>query len=187
MTDARLFDLVRFSRGFLHEAGLITDSEYAWLVAEADLAKGEGSPSPRRLESYDEVRQKLDWLLDNARHMTVNVSMAYCDQTQKPSVNFNALAAEPPAAYRQWTKAGDHRGRFEEAVGRMARFHALPDGTEALILRLHSGDETPARARKEKGSWIVTIEGRQPFELGPFYGEILQITKEVEINKETTP
>jgi len=58
ITHVRLFDLVRYSRGYLHEADLITDDEYAWLCG-APLAKGAGSPSPRRLEDYDDLRAKL--------------------------------------------------------------------------------------------------------------------------------
>lgn len=57
--STRLFDLVRYCRGQLHEDGLITELEYAWLTADADLAKGAGSPSPRRLEEYDELRTEL--------------------------------------------------------------------------------------------------------------------------------
>ena len=58
-TNVRLFDLVRFMRSELHEAELITDQEYGWLCAEAPMAKGQGSPSPRRLEDYDEIRAKM--------------------------------------------------------------------------------------------------------------------------------
>lgn len=59
MNDARLFDLVRYQRSELFDAELITDEEYSWLLSEASLAKGSGSPSPRRLESYDQVRAKI--------------------------------------------------------------------------------------------------------------------------------
>lgn len=58
-TSVRLFDLVRYMRSELHEAGLITDREYGWLCSEAPMAKGQGSPSPRRLEDYDEIRAKM--------------------------------------------------------------------------------------------------------------------------------
>lgn len=61
-TNVRLFDLVRFMRGELHDAGLITNSEYFWLVSNSDITesgKG-GSPSPRRLEDYDELAAKLE-------------------------------------------------------------------------------------------------------------------------------
>lgn len=54
-TNTRLFDLVRYMRSELHEAGLITDEEYAWLSGGSGMAQGQGSPSPRRLEDYDEV------------------------------------------------------------------------------------------------------------------------------------
>lgn len=60
-TNVRLFDLVRFMRAELHEADLITDSEYAWLSGGAPMATSHtgGSPSPRRLEDYDELQEKL--------------------------------------------------------------------------------------------------------------------------------
>ena len=58
-TNKRLFDLVRYQRSELHAEGLITDEEYFWLCAEADMAKGGGSPSPRRLEDYDEKYSKF--------------------------------------------------------------------------------------------------------------------------------
>lgn len=50
----------------LHAANLITDEEYAWLCMEAPLAKGGGSPSPRRLEDYDDIRAKLTTLQSDA-------------------------------------------------------------------------------------------------------------------------
>lgn len=62
-TNVRLFDLVRFMRAELHEAQLITDDEYTWLSADSPMASngpGGGSPSPRRLEDYDELRQRLE-------------------------------------------------------------------------------------------------------------------------------
>ncbi len=59
-TNVRLFDLVRFMRSELHEAELITDEEYAWLCMGCAMAKGQGSPSPRRLEDYDEIRDRMN-------------------------------------------------------------------------------------------------------------------------------
>lgn len=57
ITHKRLFDLVRYARSPLHDAGLVTDEEYAWLcLAEST---GDGSPSARRLEDYDELKRKL--------------------------------------------------------------------------------------------------------------------------------
>jgi hypothetical protein len=60
-THRRLFDLVRNCRAQLHEEDLITDDEYAWLCShEFKEDKGKpGSPSPRRLEDYDDLRQLL--------------------------------------------------------------------------------------------------------------------------------
>lgn len=60
-TNVRLFDLVRYMMAKLHEEQLITDSEYAWLCGGSDMAnspKG-GSPSPRRLEDYDAMRDAI--------------------------------------------------------------------------------------------------------------------------------
>lgn len=59
-TSLRLFDLVRYMRSELHEAGLITDEEYSWLCHDSPMAtdpKG-GSPSRSRLEEYDELRAR---------------------------------------------------------------------------------------------------------------------------------
>lgn len=58
-TNRRLFDLVRYQRSELLEAELITEEEYGWLCHGCDMAKGGGSPSPRRLEDYDEIRRKM--------------------------------------------------------------------------------------------------------------------------------
>jgi predicted nuclease with TOPRIM domain len=56
-TNKRLFDLVRYMRSALHEGGLITDKEYAWLCSDAPMARSEYgfSPSAQRLADYDEL------------------------------------------------------------------------------------------------------------------------------------
>ena len=60
LTKTRLWDLVRYQRSELLNADLITREEYAALLTdETKDAPGQGSPSPRRLESYDEVRARL--------------------------------------------------------------------------------------------------------------------------------
>lgn len=57
----RMWDLVRYSRDALLDGGLITRAEYAALIADETAdAPGQGSPSARRLESYDELRARLD-------------------------------------------------------------------------------------------------------------------------------
>jgi len=48
---SRLLDLVRFCRGDLHRAGLITDEEFAEL---ANI----GPESDRRLRNYDELMER---------------------------------------------------------------------------------------------------------------------------------
>lgn len=63
----RMWDLVRFARGYLLDEGLISRQEYGVLVAnETETRPGIGSPSPRRLESYDELRAKLAALEEKA-------------------------------------------------------------------------------------------------------------------------
>ena len=60
-TDVRLFDLVRYMRSELHQANLITDAEFAWLLqANPGEPSQDGSPSRERLESYDELRARLE-------------------------------------------------------------------------------------------------------------------------------
>jgi predicted nuclease with TOPRIM domain len=53
LDSIRLFDLVRFQRHQLHDEGLITNEEYSALVSGAPGAVS-------RLESYDEIRSRLD-------------------------------------------------------------------------------------------------------------------------------
>jgi len=72
-TNVRLFDLVRYMRSELYEADLITDQEYFWLCAEAPMAKGQGSPSPRRLEDYDEVKAHEKQLKEDVKGLLLAV------------------------------------------------------------------------------------------------------------------
>lgn len=59
--DERLLDLVRYQRQELHQAELITDEEYIQLLQE------EGSR--KRLESYDELRERLTTLEANCKNL----------------------------------------------------------------------------------------------------------------------
>ena len=63
--NKRLFDLVRYSRAELHEQDLITDEEYSWLLADCELNKGGGSPSPRRLEDYDSIKLREKQMIED--------------------------------------------------------------------------------------------------------------------------
>lgn len=55
--NTRLFDLVRYMRSHLYREKLISDEDYTWLCDE-ESKNGPGSPSPRRLEDYDAIREK---------------------------------------------------------------------------------------------------------------------------------
>lgn len=61
MITQRLLDLVRYARVYLHDANLISDEEYAWLVENSN-------GSVDRLESYDEVQKKLKSSVPVSRH-----------------------------------------------------------------------------------------------------------------------
>lgn len=67
-TNVRLFDLVRYMRSDLLMQDLITDDEYVWLCSEAPMANSPdgGSPSPRRLEDYDKLREENATLREQA-------------------------------------------------------------------------------------------------------------------------
>lgn len=64
--NQRLFDLVRYQRADLHEAGLINDKEYADLATEQD---GKMKGSVARLESYDQLAK------DNAELREENLEL----------------------------------------------------------------------------------------------------------------
>ena len=94
-TNVRLFDLVRYMRSELHEAELITDQEYGWLCAEAPMVKGQGSPSPRRLEDYDEIRARMERMEDALRgivpdEMTFNSSSIALERARRALDSENA-------------------------------------------------------------------------------------------------
>lgn len=50
--NQRLFDLVRYMRHELRDAGLVTEGELGWLIEQ-------GSSSARRLEDYDKLHERL--------------------------------------------------------------------------------------------------------------------------------
>lgn len=60
----RGYDLLRYCRGYLQDERLISLAEYVWLASQASYAtQGDpNKPGPRRLESYDEMRERLTHL-----------------------------------------------------------------------------------------------------------------------------
>lgn len=71
--NARLFDLVRVMRGELHEEDLIDMHEYVWLSGGSSLNKGPGSPSPRRLEEYDDMRERIKMLEEELEALKISL------------------------------------------------------------------------------------------------------------------
>lgn len=71
----RLWDLVRSQRANLLDGELITHEEYAQLAGEETdtMGPGCGSPSARRLESYDEMRAELTRLKADLRLLTSTI------------------------------------------------------------------------------------------------------------------
>lgn len=90
-THVRLFDLVRFMRAELHQADLITSEEYAWLCMEAPLSKGGGSPSPRRLEDYDDIRARLTALAAENKALLQRIEDPFVHES--PSAKFHEWLA----------------------------------------------------------------------------------------------
>lgn len=69
----RMWDLVRYTRATLLDDGLITLAEYTELCsAETRTTPNTGSPAPRRLESYDEVRGRMADVSDRVRRLILS-------------------------------------------------------------------------------------------------------------------
>lgn len=70
MTNQRMWDLIRYQRAELHEAGLITDDEYAELAKDHAAVK--------RLEDYDKalIEAKQSALLKAKKEVYKAVSSA---------------------------------------------------------------------------------------------------------------
>jgi hypothetical protein len=88
----RLLDLVRFSRGYLHDAEAISDEEYVALVEV-------GAQSARRLESYDEMkaeRASYEGALDDIRAMCEAAGIS--GETWEPDPDDH----EDPSPIRTW-------------------------------------------------------------------------------------
>ena len=105
-TNVRLFDLVRFMRSELHKQGLITEEEYVWLCSSKMATSPQGgSPSPRRLEDYDQLQSKLaeaNKRLDYVR--SIGMVLGYAKSSDKP---------EPYLAH-DWTETSDQHRIFTE-------------------------------------------------------------------------
>lgn len=133
---ARMWDLVRYKRSDLLDDGLITREEYACLVAAED---DPGSPSARRLESYDEMRQRIKTLTAERD--------AAVERADGAGANAEALRA----AYYEIEKLAWDRGRaYEQLEAEVAALRAQVRALRAaLSLRL---DESGRNAR-----WVCPV------------------------------
>jgi hypothetical protein len=79
----RLFDLCRYQRSELFEAELIDSEEYFFLMHDCPLARGSGSPSPRRLENYDSIRENLKTVTEQRDRLAEALSLI--EREEKPT------------------------------------------------------------------------------------------------------
>lgn len=98
---ARLWDLVRHQRGELHVAGLITDDEWAFLIADHGAVA--------RLEGYDEMRVELEALRKDKSRLDALESMRGTGQVWECRPNQQSMTFSL-ATYNGYSeRAGDIR------------------------------------------------------------------------------
>ena len=95
--NERLFDLVRYMRVELHEEGLITDREYAWLASEAPPSIGLDSTYTRRLEDYDEMQAALDHTRYALRNVAEIADKGAADPETTLAQIYEAATRRPPS------------------------------------------------------------------------------------------
>lgn len=132
-TNKRLFDLVRFQRSELLEAGLITEDEYLYILSDAPLAKGGGSPSPRRLEDYDQVKasymEALE-LCERSKNTAVNKWVARL-KVAEDALKEIAAQKLPDEMDEHVAEGADYEGGYE-AIVKIARA-ALDSGNDLAL------------------------------------------------------
>lgn len=127
----RLCDLVRHQRGPLHDAGLLTDAEYAALAADAGAVA--------RLEGYDAARAEVERL-----RATVSFLRA-CVPPRRPSDYGHEIWAEE-------VQAAEARGRDEERARIVADLRsAAPSADDRVWYRSPSLTLEACAERYERG------------------------------------
>ncbi len=166
--NLRLFDLVRSQRHELHKQDLISDEEYGWLMNDP-RAVGAGSPSPRRLETYDSLKQERDALAEDARGMreALEGGREIAGNAEGPAWG-GSLGEHVNGGYfnchgfTQWTCLGKSPGGTEdvteeiEAVRRMQAALAIKP-TEA---------EVRARTNAEHAALLMDLLAEPPMHPG---------------------
>jgi hypothetical protein len=106
----RIADLIRQQRAELHEADLITDDEYADLCGIAGAVD--------RLETYDDLRSKLQAALERAERAEealAHFACFVCNDANTPLYCLNC-------AQKGWVSREEH----EQVKAELARLQALP-------------------------------------------------------------
>jgi hypothetical protein len=129
----RAWDLLRQMRSNLLDENLISQAEYAWLAAEApgaDAGAGNGSPAPRRLETYDEHAARLKAAEAKLEALSSSAPVERPQAGRPVDVGDDRLAIDMLSV--AWTRA---LKRAEAAEGEIARLKAQRVPTETLEKR----------------------------------------------------
>lgn len=161
----RLRDLVRHQRGELHDAGLITDEEYAALAADHGAVK--------RLEGYDEIRRQRDEAVDERDALYRDYDAAYRAMAEvnpcaghptepSPATLADAvrrLATERDAIALELARLRDENERLKETMEKVRRsverardlIGPVPPTHLTKCARDHLDDALSALASDERG------------------------------------
>lgn len=121
----RLYDLVRYARGYLFDNELITQTEYDALVAT-------GSDSARRLERYDEIRLALEKSIELQSHYAKLLNQ-FDGGERLLFVNADAWLKRLPTV-KAFVQLGLLRERgMEEQQNNMPECYALGDRGKAYV------------------------------------------------------
>lgn len=148
----RLWDLVRHQRSELLDAELITRDEYVALLAdETKDRQAQGSPSPRRLESYDELRARLSAFegeRDALKQERDDIRQSIYKLTDDAGISFVPLGVNPTIGRVQ--RAVEGMKHAESALADAQREHkALEAASETQQLLVARKDAQVQHAMGE--------------------------------------
>ena len=141
ISDSSLFeryrDLVRHQRAPLHEAGLISDDEYASFM-------GDGGASVERLQSYDKLKEERENILSAlGEHpdSPVDIPQRISDVRDEGRAHFHKLT-------ETGNRLNDERRRVSELSAEVCRLNAL------LSSEIFKVDELKRRNKKFEDEYV---------------------------------